>query len=83
MELVDGFPRTLCGIFYQAMFAVGVLFDGFVAYLLPDWRWLTWLSGVATFLFIPFYWWACHQISLVLVRANQSIMNPVECIQTS
>jgi hypothetical protein len=34
MEFVDGMPRTVCGVWYQAMFTVGMLWDGFAAYVI-------------------------------------------------
>lgn len=60
MELVGGKARTLCGIWFQAFFTVGMLYDSLVAYVAQtlhgNWMIIQIAAGLPTLLYIPYFW---------------------------
>jgi hypothetical protein len=58
MEFVSDRTRTVCGIWLQGVFTVGVLYAGLIAYYERDWQWLQFAAGAPVFLFVGFYWFA-------------------------
>uniref|UniRef100_A0A914W1A9 Major facilitator superfamily (MFS) profile domain-containing protein n=1 Tax=Plectus sambesii TaxID=2011161 RepID=A0A914W1A9_9BILA len=75
MELVGGKARTYCGIWFQAFFTVGMLYDSLVAYIAQmlhgNWVIIQVAAGLPTLLYIPYWWLFPESIRWLAVR-NQS-----------
>ncbi|XP_078483505.1 organic cation/carnitine transporter 2-like [Ciona intestinalis] len=55
-ELVEPSKRALMGTLINVAYTTGYMLLPGIAYLLPDWRWLTRVSGLMGVLYIPYYW---------------------------
>uniref|UniRef100_A0A914XBX3 Major facilitator superfamily (MFS) profile domain-containing protein n=1 Tax=Plectus sambesii TaxID=2011161 RepID=A0A914XBX3_9BILA len=56
MEVVGGFPKTLCGIWYQAFYTTGMFYAALVAYFVREWWLIQILYGVPPLFYLAYYW---------------------------
>jgi hypothetical protein len=84
MELVGGKVRTMCGIWYQAFFTVGMLYNGLIAYLAQichsNWVAIQIAAGLPTLLYIP-YWWYCSA-TYYWENLIRRFLNPFQVMRT-
>ncbi|KAF5304493.1 hypothetical protein FQA39_LY09689 [Lamprigera yunnana] len=79
MELVGASKRTICGVSFQASFAVGVIIVAAWAWLIPDRQILQLLYGLHGLLLIG-HWWFLDE-SPRWLYANGKIIEAVKIVQ--